>query len=422
MSEHLHRSLTPGGTEILVEPIPHVRSCSVGIWVKQGSCHEGPREEGLAHFIEHTVFKGTQHYPTPDDMAAATDRLGGHLDAFTGKEAACFYGKVLREQLPDLVHLLGDLVTAPLFDDEELGRERQVILEEISQSEDTPDDWVSEVFYTHFWKDGALAHPILGSRDQVATYGPEQARAFFEKTYRAPNLLVCAAGDIEVPALLDLLAPVLARLPEGGRATDPAVSLARPFLSNTPRKDLQQSSLVMGFPTGGHEHPDRVAVNLLSQILGGGMSSRLFMELREKRALCYQVGTYVSFYRGAGALQISASCTSDRTREFVQRTLGECARLREGGATQEELDRAKLQARTGLVFGQESVASRMFTLAHQTIHQGRTYTLDEMMAEIDAVDLEALNRCARDVLRPEAFGVAALGTRRSHELRARDLV
>jgi len=205
-----YRSTTPSGTEILIDPIPNVRSCSVGFWVKRGSCWERPEEEGLAHFIEHTVFKGTARYPEPQVMAEATDRLGGSLDAFTGKEVACFYGKVLAEKLPDLVDLLGELVTTPTFEEEELVRERGVILEEISQSEDQPDDWVSELFYAHFWPGNPLAHSILGRREQVASYGPDQARAFFQKTYRAPNLLIAAAGDIETGAFLELLQPILA--------------------------------------------------------------------------------------------------------------------------------------------------------------------------------------------------------------------
>src|SRR5512145_1539611 len=176
------RTTTPAGTEILIEPLPHVRSCSVGFWVKRGSCHEGPGEEGLAHFIEHTVFKGTQRYPDPEVMAAATDRLGGNVDAFTGKETACFYGKVLRDQLPQLVDLLGELVTTPIFDQEELVRERGVILEEIAQSEDQPDDWVSELFYENFWPGSPLAHSILGRREQVQRYGAEEARTFFSRT------------------------------------------------------------------------------------------------------------------------------------------------------------------------------------------------------------------------------------------------
>ncbi len=421
MTDSALNSLLPGGTRLLVEPIERVRSCSVGFWVRRGSIHEGPAEEGLAHFIEHTVFKGTEHYPTPEEMAAATDRIGGNLDAFTGKETACFYGKVLREQLPDLVQILGDLITSPRFEPEELGRERDVVLEEIAQSEDTPDDWVSELFYQGFWEQGPLAHPILGRPDQVAAFDEAATRAFFEKTYRAPHLLISAAGDLDTGAFMELLQPILDRLPKGEPDPEPVVSQPRSFFQNVPRKGIQQTSLVMGFPTGGHEHPDRVANHLLSILLGGGMSSRLFMELREKRALCYQVGSYLSPYRGTGALQITASCAVAKAREFAQRTLSECVRLAEHGATADELERAKLQARTGLVFGQESTSSRMFTQAHQMIQLGQLYTLDEMLAEIDVIDLDRLNAVARTILRPEHFAVTALGTRKGAEIRRQDL-
>src|SRR5512133_869673 len=410
MAEPL-RTLTPEGTEILIEPIPHVRSCAVGFWVRRGSRHEGPAEEGLAHFLEHTVFKCPEAYPTPDELAAATDRLGGHVDAFTGKEVACFYGKVLADQLPGLVHLLGELVPA-----------RNVILEEIAQSEDQADDWVSELFYGGFWEGTPLAHPILGLRDQVSTYGPEEARAFFDHTYRAPNLVVAAAGAIETGPFMDLLKPILDLLPKGTDHAPPPPARTRPFVLNVPRKDLQQANLVMGFPAPDHRSSDRAAAHLLSHVLGGGMASRLFMELRERRGLCYQVGSYLSPYADTGARQISASCGPAQLRELVQRTMIECARIREAGVQADELERAKLQARTSLVFSQESSSSRMFNLAHQAIHQGELRSLDQQMAEIEAVTASDLLRVAQDLLDPAQLGLSALGTRRGAEIRLKDLV
>lgn len=416
------RTLTRLGAEILIEPLPHVRSCALGFWVRRGSRHEGPAEEGLAHFLEHTVFKGTEAFPSPDAVAEATDRLGGHVDAFTGKEVACFYGKVLADQLPDLVRLLGDLVTTPRFDGEELARERSVILEEIAQSEDTPDDWVSELFYGRFWEGSPLAHPILGRPEQVAGYGPAEARAFFEATYRPENLVITAAGAIEPERLLELLHPVLAKLPRGaGHAAD-SPSRTRPFLLNVPRRDLQQVNLVLGFPAPSHRSADRAAANLLSHVLGGGAASRLFMELRERRGLCYQVGSYLSPYADTGALQITASCAAAQARELVQRAMAECARIREQGVAPDELERAKLQARTSLVFSQESSSSRMFSLAHQAIHQGQLQSLDEQVAEIEAATGEDLLRVARALLDPAQAGLSALGTRKGGEIRLKDLV
>ena len=415
------RTVTPEGTEILVETLPQVRSCAVGFWVRRGSRHETPAEEGLAHFLEHTVFKGTEAFPTPDDLAEATDRLGGHVDAFTGKEVACFYGKVLADQLPDLIRLLGELVTTPRFDAEELARERSVILEEIAQSEDQADDWVSELFYSRFWEGSPLAHPILGRPEQVAGYGPAEARAFFEDTYRPANLVVAAAGALEPGPLRELLRPILARLPQGAAHAVETSSHTRPFLLNVPRKDLQQVNLVLGFPAPSHQSADRAAAHLLSHVLGGGAASRLFMELRERRGLCYQVGSYLSPYADTGALQITASCAAAQARELVQRTMAECARIREKGVESDELERAKLQARTSLVFSQESSSSRMFSLAHQSIHQGQLQSLDEQMAEIEAATSEDLLRVARTLLDPAQVGLSALGTRKGGEIRRKDL-
>jgi predicted Zn-dependent peptidase len=422
MSQTPFRHRTPHGTELLIEPMPHARSISLGFWVRRGSCHESQAEEGLAHFLEHTVFKGTEHYATPDAVAEATERLGGHVDAFTGKEVACFYGKVLPEQLPGLVHLLGDLVTTPRFDAEELGRERSVILEEIAASEDTPDDWVSELFYGEFWKGGPLAHPILGRPDQVSGYGQEEARRFFNQVYRAPNLVIAAAGAVNPDTLLPLLDPYLSALPSGQPEAPLTPNPTRPFLLNVPRKGLQQANLVLGFPAPPHQSGDRPAAHLLNQVLGGGMASRLFMELRERRGLCYHVGSYLAHYADSGSLQISASGAPGHARELVQRAIAECAKVREKGITAEELDRAKLQAKTSLVFSQEGASSRMFALAHQAIHWGELKSMDQQIAELDAVTLDDILRVAGPMLNPSHLGCTALGTKKGAEIREKDLV
>jgi predicted Zn-dependent peptidase len=416
------RTITPTGTEILIESMPHARSVSLGFWVRRGSRHEAAHEEGLAHFLEHTVFKGTETFPTPDAVAEATDRLGGHVDAFTGKEVACFYGRVLVDQLPELASLLGELVTSPRFDGEELGRERGVILEEIAMSEDQPDDWVSELFYMDFWKDSALAHPILGRRDQVAGYGADAARAFFDRTYRAGNLVIAAAGAVTPEGLLPLLQPILARLRAGGGAERVETAATRSFLLNAPKKGLQQTNLVLGFPAPSHTDRDRTAVSLLSHILGGGMASRLFMELRERRGLCYQVGSFHTPYADTGALQISAGCAPAQARELASRSMAECLKLRGALVPMEELERAKRQAKVSLVFGQESASSRMFSLAHQALHWGGPLSLEAQLAEIEAVTPEDLRRVADTILRPETMGLAALGIPKAHAIRAADLV
>ncbi|HTL99418.1 MAG TPA: pitrilysin family protein [Holophagaceae bacterium] len=416
------RTASPGGTEILIEHLPHARSVSLGFWVRRGSRDEAAHEEGLAHFLEHTVFKGPEQLPTPDAVAEATDRLGGDVDAFTGKEVACFYGRVLAEQLPDLASLLGELVTSPRFDGEELARERGVILEEIAMSEDQPDDWVSELFYMDFWKDTSLAHPILGRRDQVSGYGPESARTFFDHTYRAGNLVIAAAGAVTDDTLLPLLEPILAKLPGGTTGAAAQAPATRPFLLNAPKKGLQQTNLVLGFPAPSHTHQDRTAVSLLSHILGGGMASRLFMELRERRGLCYQVGSFHTPYADTGALQISAACAPAQARELASRAMAECLKLRATLVPAEELERAKRQAKVSLVFGQESASSRMFSLAHQALHWGGPLSLDAQLAEIEAVTPEDLRRVAEAILKPKAMGLAALGIPKAQAIRAADLV
>jgi len=423
MANQIFRHITPAGTEILVNPIPAVRSCSVGFWVRRGSCQEDINEEGLAHFIEHTVFKGTDKYPTPQVIAEVSDYLGGHVDAFTGKESACFYGKVLRERLSELADLLCDLVTAPRFDPDELIRERSVILEEINQSEDQPDDWVSELFYQNFWKGGPLSHSILGRPDQVRHYTARDVKDFFLKACRPKNLLIVAAGDVG-----DEFISLTAQLLEGRLNSDCQETQKKtipnspsPFIQNTKRKNLNQTSLIIGFPAPCHRHADRIAANLLCHILGGGMSSRLFLELREKHALCYQIGSYTTHYSDSGSIQIAASCASGKARELVQRAMAECIKLATNGPTQLELDIAKLQLRTSLVFSQESTSNRMFSIAHQAMHMDSILNIDQQLAEIDAATLEQVCRVARETLVPELAGVSALGTRKGCEIRVLDL-
>jgi predicted Zn-dependent peptidase len=233
--------------------------------------------------------------------------------------------------------------------------------------------------------------------------------------------MVVAVGDLDASAFLDLLDSTLARIPDGHVSEAHGINTPRPFLLNESRKGLQQTSLVMAFPACAHRHPDRVAANLLAYVLGGGMSSRLFMELREKRALCYQVSSFLTHYEDTGALQISASCSSKRARELVKCALAECVRLASDGVRRDELEQTKLHARTSLVFSQESTAARMFSLAHQAMHMDEIRDLDGLLAEMEAVDLDHLNRVARDILVPERIGLSALGVRKDAEIRPCEL-
>ncbi|MCL1894197.1 MAG: insulinase family protein [Holophagaceae bacterium] len=415
---------TPAGIELLVQPIPAVRSCSVGYWVRSGSCHENNDEEGLAHFIEHTVFKGTKKFPSPDLIAEVSDHLGGHIDAFTGKESACFFGKVLRERLPDLIDLLSDLVADPIFDSDELVREKKVVLEEINQSVDHPDDWVSELFYQNFWQGGSLSHSILGTSEQISQYSSDDIRNYFLKNYRPKNLLIVAAGDLNTEEFISMVESKLdGRFADDNSlcSNDTKPNQCKSFIYNAQRRNLNQASLVMGFPAPFHRHSDRIASTLLCHILGGGMSSRLFLELREKHGLCYQIGSFTSHFKDSGALQVVASCASSNAPELVKRTLAECRRLAENGPSQDELDRAKLQLRTSLVFSMESTGSRMFSLAHQAMHMDRIIDIDQQLIEIDATDLEQVCRVAGELLVPELVGISTLGTKKGYEIRPSDL-
>jgi predicted Zn-dependent peptidase len=322
------------------------------------------------------------------------------------------------------VDLLSDLVAAPKFDPDELVKERDVIIEEINQSEDHPDDLASELFYQKFWEGGPLGHPILGRPEQVRHYTAENVRDFFFKTYRPKNLLIVAAGDIDGNEFVSLVESKLeGRLNHGiqDSPTEQKPNHCCPFIYNMQRRGLNQTSLVIGFSAPCHRHVDRVAASILCHILGGGMSSRLFFELREKRALCYQIGSFTTNYCDSGALQIVASCASNKARELVRCTMDECRRLADDGPSQAELDRTKLQLRTSLVFSQESTGSRMFSIAHQAMYMDSIMDMDQQLTEIDAIALEHVCRVAKKILIPKMVGISALGAKKAFEIRLCDL-
>lgn len=423
MPKYPFRTITTNGTEILIDPIPHVKSCSVGFWIKSGSCHENQKEEGLAHFVEHAVFKGTNNYSNPQLIAEAIDQLGGNLDAFTGKEVTCFYGKVLSQYLPNLISLLSDLIIAPVFNEIEVNKEKNVILEEINQSEDQPDDFINELFYANFWLNGPLSHSILGARGQISNYTCSQVKSFFQKNYIASNTLIVATGNIQVDQFMKILESTLKNLPSGTKTDiDNAVNKPKAFLLNVHRNELQQANLVMGFPAYPHKHPNLMATNLLSYALGGSMASRLFMELREKYALCYQIGSYVNQYSDTGALQIMASCAPEHIKELVQRAVLVFSEIRKNGLTNNELERAKLQFKTNLAFSQESTINRMFSLANQAIYNNKILSLDEQIIDIDNVKLDKINEISAEIFNLDNFGLSILGTNDNIKIQQADLV
>ncbi len=410
------REVLDHGLRFATERMPHVRSVSIGVWLVRGSRHEPEARAGIAHFVEHMLFKGTTSR-SAEQIAQEVDSIGGQLDAFTSKEYAGYYIKVLDEHLPMAVDLLGDLVTSPAFDAADIEREKKVILEEIKMVEDTPDDLVHELFIQRYWENHPLGRPILGSPHTVESFDAATLRGYFSGAYVAPNFIVTAAGNLDHARLRDLVARRFASLPSSGE----------PFRDEPPRpspglllrgKDLEQSHVCLGTGAYAQTHADRFAAFVLNTILGGSMSSRLFQNVRERRGLAYAVFSGLSMYRDAGLLSVYAGCASENVPLVVDLVVEELRGLAGSPVPEADLRRAKDHLKGNLMLSLESTSSRMTHLARQDIYFDRYYTFDETLASIEAVTAADVRRVAADLFRDGALAGTVLGEDVEHALDA----
>ena len=382
----------PSGLTLISEAIPHVRSVAIGVWLKRGSRHETPRDTGISHFIEHMVFKGTRSR-SAQAIAAEVDSIGGHMDAFTSKEYAAFHLKVLDEHLPVAVDLLGDIVLNPLFDPAEMAKEKQVIYEEMSMVEDTPDDLVAELFSEAFWPDHPLGRPILGTRSSVSRLRQADLLRFFRSVYGPANILIAAAGRLEHAALAETVERHFGRL-SPAQAPVRAVRPPRPAARVVTRskRELEQVHLCLGVPAYAYAHPDRYVGYVLNTILGGSLSSRLFQNIREKRGLVYSISSGITCYSDAGCLSIYAGTRLESVDEVLRLTVDELRQLRTAVVPDDELRRAKDHLKGSLMLSLENTGSRMSHLARQEIYFGRQFGLDETLAGVEAVSAGDVQR------------------------------
>jgi predicted Zn-dependent peptidase len=401
------REVLDTGLRLITETMPHVRSVSIGVWLTRGSRHESVDRSGIAHFVEHMLFKGTGTR-SAEDIAQAIDSIGGQLDAFTAKEYASYYIKVLDEHLPMAVDLLSDIVMNPNFAAEDLDKEKKVILEEIKMVEDTPDDLVHELFTQHFWEGHALGRPILGSKDTVESFTTEILRQYFRTSYVAPNLIVSAAGNVEHARVHDLIA----------RAFDNLPSARAPFQDETPRvlpqvivrsKELEQSHVCLGTHSYPQNHPDRYVSYIMNTVLGGSMSSRLFQNVREKRGLAYAVFSGLSAYRDAGNITIYAGCANEAVPEVVDLCVEELRGMKQAPVPDTELRRAKDHLKGSLMLSLENTASRMSHLARQEIYFERHFGLDETLAGVERVTADDVTRVATDLFSNGSLAATVVG-------------
>ena len=404
---NIRRTVLANGVRLATERMPHVRSVAVGIWLTRGSRHEPSAFPGIAHFVEHMLFKGT---PTrsAEAIAQQVDSVGGQIDAFTSKEYAGYYLKVLDEHLPLAVDILADLICNPLFAEDEIEREKKVILEEIKMVEDTPDDLVHEMFAEGFWSNHPLGRPILGTPASVSSLDQKTLKQYFSETYVAANFVVVAVGNLEHERVQALLERALEGSPLRGPDAEQSAPIVAPVIQ-VRKKDLEQSHIVFGTEALPQHHPERYAGYALNTTLGGSMSSRLFQNVREKRGLAYAVFSGLSAYRDAGNITIYAGCANEAVAELIDVVVAEIRQMKAGGLDPIELRRAKDHLKGSLMLGLESTSSRMSHLARQEMYRDSTFGLDEMLAAIEKVTAEDVLRLADRFFSDGALAVTVLG-------------
>lgn len=404
---NIRRTVLANGVRLATERMPHVRSVAVGIWLTRGSRHEPATHPGIAHFVEHMLFKGTPSR-SAEAIAQQVDSIGGQIDAFTSKEYAGYYLKVLDEHLPLAVDILADLICNPLFAEDDIEREKKVILEEIKMVEDTPDDLVHEIFAEGFWSNHPLGRPILGTPSSVSSLTHPTLKSYFTDTYVASNFVVVAVGNLDHDRVQALLEKALEHAPHSGPAADATAPMVAPVIQMR-RKDLEQSHIVFGAEALPQHHPDRYAGYALNTTLGGSMSSRLFQNVREKRGLAYSVFSGLSSYQDAGALSIYAGCANDAVAELIDVVVAEIRQIKAGGLDAVELRRAKDHLKGSLMLGLESTSSRMSHLARQEMYRDQTLSLDDMLAAIEKVTAEDVLKLADRFFGGDSLAVTVLG-------------
>jgi predicted Zn-dependent peptidase len=405
---NLRRTVLQNGLIVLTERMEHLRSVAMGVWIKSGSRCEPAETNGISHFVEHMVFKGTKSR-NAQAIAREMDAIGGNLDAFTSKETICFNVKSLSDHVPIALDILTDLVLNPTFAAPEIERERGVILEEIKIDEDNPDVLVHELFTQSFWKGHPLGKPILGTTETVGRLAQEQLFEYHNDRFHGGNIIFSAAGNLDHDQFTAAVAEKFAGLTGGSTpkelsAPDPS---ARIILRN--KKSLEQVQICLGVPAPPITDNNRYTTLILNTVLGGGMSSRLFQTIREERGMAYSVYSDLSPYRDTGTLCVYAGTSANKVMEVVDLIVTEFRKMKDAPLSEDELTRAKDQVRGNILLGLESSNSRMANLARQEMYFQQFFTVDEIIARIGDVTAEQVQAMAQRLFDPERIAVTLLG-------------
>ncbi|HLO02955.1 MAG TPA: pitrilysin family protein [Symbiobacteriaceae bacterium] len=392
------KTVLPNGLRVITERIPHVRSVSLGVWVAAGSRLERPDQAGIAHLIEHMLFKGTTNR-SAREISSAIDGRGGTLNAFTAKEHTCFYARCLDEHLPIAVDLLDDMLRHSLLDPTELGKEKGVVCEEIKMYEDVPDDLVHDLFVGELWPDHPLGRPIAGTMESVRSFERADLLGYMDEHYRDDQIVISASGNLEH----DWLVERVQALTNGAQRPPRPIEWGPPPVRRQQsslllrRKEIEQVHLVLGAAGLAHGHEESLTLQLLSCVLGGGSSSRLFQEIREKRGLAYSVYSYQSSFRDAGNYGVYAACSPAQAEEVLALIHAMVGEVSQQGITEAELVEAKAQLKGQLMLGLESTSARMSRLGRNELSQGYVLSADEVMARIDAVTVQGARSLAAEI-------------------------
>lgn len=405
--ENIQTTTLDNGIRVVSETVDTVQSISVGLWVGVGSRYETAGQRGISHFIEHMLFKGTTHR-TARQIVEEVESRGGSLNAFTNKEHTCYYAKALAEDTPIVLDVLCDQLRNSLLDPEEMDREKKVVIEEIKREFDTPEDYVDDVFTETLWSSHPLGRPTVGSVRSVSALTPDDLRAYMTTHYTPDRIVVAAAGNVshdEIVALADRMLGDMtgARHTRKHRAPEPSGA------SRTVRRKTEQVHFCIGCPGYSESNDDRYALTIINVVLGAGMSSRLFQEIREKRGLAYSIGSYYISYIEGGVFAVYGGTSPETFDQVLELTRTELDEVRKGALTESEIARAKTQIRAAMVLGIESMTTRMMRMGKFLVYTNRVEPLSEMLAKYEAVSADDIGRVANELFTEERMTVAAVG-------------
>lgn len=417
----IQRHAYANGLVLLSEKMPHLRSVSLGVWMRRGSRHETAEQNGICHFIEHLLFKGTETR-SARDIALIIDSVGGHMDAFTTKEYTCFYFRVLDEHVDVAVDLLSDIIRHPRFVPEEIEKERKVIFEEIKMVEDTPDELVYDMFSQAFYRSHPLGRPIQGTVESVTGMQPEALTRFFGDAYQPWNLVITAAGNVDHDRLVAAMGEAFQEMSNGRQRAGVSPPACHSEVLMREKRELGQLHLCLGVPGVPISDERRHAMYLLNTVLGGTMSSRLFQNIREQRGLAYSVFSSANSFADAGYMMVYAATSPSSGREVIDLILEELRRIKSDPVETAELQLAKDNLKGSLMLSLESSSSRMSNLARQEMYFARPISMDEVLASIERVTTEDLRQIAQQLFERGKCAMAALGQTNGLRIEQKDLV